>query len=270
MFATNKNILTSFFSLFCLFCLLCGPLSAANFHAILVSATEDKTIGESCEADLEHMRKEVQQIALNTGLHLKETIFKVDKPEKMLLSLKMMNVKKNDVVMFFFTGHGYHSDLTGKTPWPSLNFDGYKGVELKEIIAILKKKKARLTLFLTNCCNKELPQYALPPHLVGSPLKAKASNKESYIALFLKTKGVLIATSSQKGEYSWALVGYKPGSLFVNAFVECMVQVNAHPTKDISWHEIIQLMDQNTQNMATSFGKVQHPYYQNDTVSLAP
>jgi hypothetical protein len=80
--------------------------------------------------------------------------------------MKHLKVSKNDLILFFYTGHGYHSDAEGETPWPSLNFAEWKGVALDDVIKICRKKNARLTLIFSNCCNAMLPDWVALPKLI--------------------------------------------------------------------------------------------------------
>lgn len=260
MLFLQKKYFYFFINLFFIFSSF-ETLFAANFHSIIVADTEDESVGANVQTDLDLLRKETQRIALHTGLHLKETIFKVNKPEKLFATLKSLKIDKNDVIMFFYSGHGYNSDQIGKTPWPFLNFDDYKGVALKDIISILKGKHARLTLIFSNSCNKELPPYAIPPIYVKLAQKDKAQVKKNYNSLFLNSKGIVIGTSSKKGQYSWS---HSNGSLFVKSFVNSFAQLQEYP-QNVTWDEFIILLDDNLKNEASLFGVEQTPYFENKT-----
>jgi len=218
---------------------LCPSLAAADFHAIIVADVMDPSIGIAVQEDLKNLQNETKRIAEYTGLKLHEKIFKIDQPELLLSHLTKLKVKKNDLLMFFYTGHGYHSDAEGDTPWPCLNFKGWKGIALKDVISICRSKKARLTLIFSNCCNATLPDWVTLPTV----LKAKGTNQslniKNYKQLFLKSKGLIVMTSSQKGEYSFLFNGdcslAKNGGIFTNAWLETLQKMSTSSTAEVNW-----------------------------------
>src|ERR1700733_3375785 len=86
-------------------------IKAASLQAIIVADTFDLSIGDGASADLQKMRYAIQQIAKQTKLALKQDIIagKNATPAKLLAKLNELKIKNNDVIIFFFSGHGYRT-----------------------------------------------------------------------------------------------------------------------------------------------------------------
>ena len=128
-------------------------------------------------------------------------------------ALKKLKVGNDDVVWFHYAGHGFRwSDQKAK--WPALDLGGWassdadgaalkkvaeKSLQLQEVITILEKKGARLTLSMSDSCNEDA-ELKMP-----SAHKARGKDKltQGFIRLFRHAKGYIRASSTKPGELAW-------------------------------------------------------------------
>lgn len=207
-----------------------------TLHAILL-IDEYSDIAPACISDKFKMEGEVQIIAQKTRMNL--NLVKVDYSKNgVFQAIEQLEVGENDVIFFYFTGHGYryeNQEYCGNYPYLYLTkTEGHlydAGTCLEAINAQLKDKSPRLLVSLADCCNNILPYeepIAMNPTLIG----------EVYKKLFLQSEGYIIATSSLPGQYSFAT---NNGGYFTNGFLESirdMASMDAD-LNDIDWQKIL-------------------------------
>ena len=137
-------------------------------HAIIFAGTEDATIGNGTQKSFQLIKQEVENILNQTGMEVK-TYYKIGEAFTLgSYNSVMADVSaedlSNDVVLFYFLGHGFQSE---DHSYPNLLFKNTSGgvteqeldeaaVTFHEIQADLQKTNARLTLLIGEACNNEL------------------------------------------------------------------------------------------------------------------
>lgn len=215
-------------------------LDAADLHAIIVADTNDSTIGNSTEIDFENMRNEMRRISLYTGLNLKETTIRGKEtfPKKVIAKINNLKINKNDVVIFYFSGHGYRTDSKEESPWPYLYFSqANKGIDYDLIGKKLEAYHPRLLIVFADACNSLISDDDAPP-LVKETMMGPVSRellKSNYRKLFMDVEGVIMVTSSKAGESSW---GTPEGGLFTLAFLHNLGK-SVKSSSEPSWYLIL-------------------------------
>jgi len=226
-----------------LLCMLIGSmrLDGADLIAVLVCDTHAENIESAVKADLKTMQAEANRIALNTDLNLREVVF-VDqdvKPKNFLTKLKLIPVTQDDVVLFYYSGHGYRTSSKDGNPWPNLFFTPAKqGVDFNEVSMRLLKKKPRLLVSIADCCNNYMPDGGAPPVYRGE-LFGKASSRvmANYQELFLNTSGLVMVSSSEVGELSWCI---SRGALFTLALIDSLkIETQKIAAGNASWQTVL-------------------------------
>ncbi|MDE5560654.1 MAG: caspase family protein, partial [Bacteroidaceae bacterium] len=124
--------------------------------------------------------------------------------------LSDMRCSSNDVVFFYYSGHGVHAKADpadGWLPQMCLNYRSYnqdKFVPVTYVREQLKSKGARLNIIMTDCCNNEAEWVTVKGMLLqqkGIPQTDKM-DVAKLKKLFLDSKGTIIATSSKRGQVS--------------------------------------------------------------------
>jgi hypothetical protein len=232
-----------------------GPLSieAAALHAIIVADTTDSSIGNSTAMDMQNIQLEMQRIRQYTGLDLKETLIRGNQalPEKVFEQINHLQIDEDDVVIFYFSGHGYRTPGKGDSPWPNLYFSRVeKGIDFDLIGQKLETYNPRFLMVIADACNNIISDEYAPP-LVRKMIFMRTpeqSLEENYRKLFLDFKGVVMMTSSKAGEYSW---GTNRGGLFTLALLQNLAN-EVKFSSDPSWYTILD-------KAAVQVQKNQHP-----------
>lgn len=225
--------------------LLCGGLvgmlllapafvQAQTVYAVGFFQTSDPSIGTV--VDLNNFKPWMERIAAQSGLPLNYQAysgddFNVAKARQVLTALQ---VNENDVIYFYYSGHG--ANPPGKK-WPVMDFarpDSSDDVSLDEVVEKLQPKNPRLLVVLADCCNSFPNQ--------GDPLIVKEVFKDTvadaFRSLFVNFQGTVIATGASPGQYS--LGGEKTGGVFTNAYMASMNSLAAiNPA--LTWNEVLAL-----------------------------
>lgn len=232
----------------------CGTysLEAATLHAVLIADTTDPTVGPSTESDLANMRAEMKKVCNYTGLTLKETVIQGKRtvPRNVFSAIDKLKIDPDDVIFFYFSGHGYRTPSKEGCPWPNLFFNQvWVGIDYEQIENQLEGLKPRLLLMISDVCNSLMPEEHAPP-LVQKLFfsRSDATVKKNYCALFLNAKGVVLITSSTAGEPSW---GGSEGGLYTTAFLKQMSDA-VQSSEEANWSAILD-------RTATDVQPVQNP-----------
>lgn len=230
--------------------------SARNLYSIIVADTNDEAIGTSVQADFNHVRTKMQEVANYIGLDLKEISIKgnSNKPSLVLESLRNAPIQNDDIVVFYYSGHGYRTNNKGSSPWPNLYFSTPdQGVKYETIISTLNSKHPRFLLTMVDVCNSFIPDNGAPPLVTREIVSAAQSTriKTNYKHLFLDSVGSINITSSSAGEYSY---GYTDGGLYTNAFLTTMTSM-VNTKSSVQWDAILD-------KAASMVNQQEHPYFE--------
>ncbi|GAA4825903.1 caspase family protein [Algivirga pacifica] len=223
MRSTNKQLPLLYF----LFLLLSATtLKAQTFHAIMFADTADPSIGSSCLTDYERMEVEFATIANANGMKIKryfhegtsftkETIQKVLKEE--------LACGPNDVVYFYYTGHGARS-ADDQSKWPQLSLGLRKTnashYPLAFVNDLIKEKNPKFSIVMADCCNEVIKGLSVKKARGGVSIVEDIDESfDVYENLFLLPKGNIIVTSSSPGEQA---LGNDKGGIYTNSFLEAL------------------------------------------------
>lgn len=219
--------------------------SGQTLHAILFADTNDQSVGDCDYQDYLNISMEVNTIASAIGMRLKPYYYKgTDCSNANLLRvLANLHTNKDDVVVFYYTGHGARSSGdSSKYPQMCLasNYDS-DFYPLEGVLNQLKRQKARLKIVIGDCCNSVVP--GVSPKDAASK-GATVLTKEpvnSYRNLFFGNEGIIIVSSSKSGETS-AAVCYSDGRPAGGAFTISLLNVLQAVAKkglDAGWEDIL-------------------------------
>ena len=238
---------------------------------IVFCNTDDENIGESCENDKERFVKElgIIETALGKGCEVDwlnvYTGGECSKPN-LESAISGLRCSTNDVIIFYYSGHGVHAkadDASGWLPQICLKYKSYDQDKFVPVTAIRDKlfaKNARLVVILTDCCNDE-KEWVTVKGLIdkdgGNP-KLNAINVDYLKKLFFNSRGTVIATSSKRGQTS---LGPKSGGLFSISFWDEIYKIEQGQGIP-SWKSLIEETKKRTINKASSFNAKQEPVYE--------
>ena len=199
-----------------------SQMEAKQIHALLTADTISEVKVASVK-DLKHIKKELQSIASATSMNLRTKVLNGTHLTKEQVShwADNSNIQSDDVVFFYFTGHGLRTSKN-QTIWPCIYFPPKKEiVDFCEIIDELTSKRAALCIIIADCCNNfvKAPTFLAQKAYLKPKNENHIASKHMYKQLFTNTQGVIIASGSTPGKRSWCT---QKGSIFTNALISSL------------------------------------------------
>ncbi len=241
-----------------------------TMHLLLVAATKDESIGESVTTDVNLVKKNFSGIAKKLGIAYKETIIAGDDFEKSNIqkAVNRLSVGSNDVVIFVYSGHGFRfDDDTDEHPRMYLTYDGDLNenteISTTEIYNEITAKKARLTIFLTDCCNSKVGVQRAEVESVAFGTRAANNNMDinKLRALFVEESGTIRATAAKPGQY--ARCDASGGFMLTSILNNIKAQSSALNDNQPSWNTIVEnaskAVAKKTSNIIDEAGNTEQP-----------
>src|ERR1700722_7251193 len=136
-----KNIIL-FCTFMCSLIFTSDTLYARTLRAVLVADTYDNTIGPDTEVDINNMSALLQKAASKSGLASDVVIITGYSAtrENVIKKIEQLEVEPDDVVMAYFSMHGYRTK-DKESVWPNLFFgESENGLELEYVVSELQER----------------------------------------------------------------------------------------------------------------------------------
>ena len=222
-------------------------------HIVGFGATNDTSIGKGCAVDLDRYFFEMQAIAgaIGYGEAFYSAIGDQCSKEHLQQVLGALECGKDDIVVFYYTGHGTREfGDTSEFPQMCMNASDKGGyVPVRDVINKVKASKARLKIVLTDCCNMPRSHQSGQMHDFGNLDQYFTTSDlalKNYRKLFVEEKGVVAVTSCKAGEVSTFIyerdekgrrVDYR-GSVFSLAFYAALTDISLS-NQGVTWGNLL-------------------------------
>lgn len=221
--------------------------STPTMHLLMVAATYDENIGESVETDLKLVKKNFSEYAKQLGIPYNEVIIEGSQYTKSNVkkAINKIKSKPEDIIVFVYSGHGFRFlDDTDPFPRMFVSVDGNDDVEedtqmsTSEVFKMISDKNARLTIFLTDCCNSNIDAYKSSVESMSFGTRSTQNNTDinKLKSLFIDQNGVIRITAAKAGQY--ALCDRSGGYLLTSFINNIRAQVSAIKNETPSWNKI--------------------------------
>lgn len=228
-------------------------LSAKEKVHALIAVDTLSNLSFSVKKDLAHMDR-IFNFMRSDGISVNVTHF-LDHQltlENLASWIKAIPENSSNTIVFYFSGHGGRSS-DFSSPWPILAFqNGLEAVQSQKIQKALQKKKARLTVMLTDCCNGSfIPKATFFSEI--KPLDSRLISK-SLRKLFIDPKGFVWVTASLPGKNAYGFP--QLGGLMTVLLLKSIVENTNEPR---SWQQVVQYIKKHGSTFS------QEPYYEIET-----
>ncbi|MDX2071855.1 MAG: caspase family protein [Haliscomenobacter sp.] len=222
--------------------------TGTTLHLIIAANTSIGDIGMSCSRDQSSLTAEFKGIASSLGISYKQYLVNGDNFTKAAVqnTLNGLYPGSNDIVIFVYRGHGFRWN-NQQGAWPQLDMRSSPytrigentALDLDYVFKTIKGKGGRLNIVLGDCCNSTID---IPSPLTGSEFLAMQANNnyndDKLRALFMNTKGNLLATAASPGEVSWA--NNANGGFFTVSFLQSLREEISYMREDpADWRDLI-------------------------------
>lgn len=197
-----------------LVCILPMTLGAQTIHWLTFIDTTDLNVGKldinGREVLYNHFVNVVNAAVTEKGYrtNIQDIYGSTLSPQKCRDIVNSLKVDPDDIVVFYYIGHGTHGTVGG-SPWPMM-FMGHDNpndlVRLKEdVYDVLLSKGARLTATIGMCCNvyQDIPRTDTPSFGVNyGNTYLTETEKNAIQKMFLEHKGDFLLSSASPGQSS--------------------------------------------------------------------
>lgn len=238
---------------------------ADTLHVISIADSKDSRIGIGADANSKAIQSYAKLISdySNLKLDFNEVSGAKFNCAAITKAVEDLNVKSNDVVIFYYSGHGLSPKKnlasTSGSAFPSFFCSGDSPnppnvttlPNLQALAQKIKDKGGRLTLAVADTCNVILPV----PEVSAAFTRGAGTPRENISNMFLKFSGLIVISSSKTGEFSWYR---QEGGLFSSRFLQILNDPQASNPEKL-WDSVI---DGAIQDIAVSTDGVpiiQHP-----------
>jgi hypothetical protein len=218
-----------------------------TIHMLIFADTDDERIGESCLVDYNNIKRTASEIAYYTELQINKKYFKGVEfnQENLKKTLEELKINKNDVVFFYYSGHGYRT-VNSESKFPRMAIfktgetlsENTQGVSTEEVKQFITSKEPRLTIIFVDACNVTVGLNEPASGLLSNP------SKEQYQRLFLYSKGEVILGGSKQGisgtdyeGYSWGSTKY--GGYCTYNFLEELDKIVKQQNVAANWNDLM-------------------------------
>jgi hypothetical protein len=214
--------------------------SAQNIHAVLVGDTQDASIGMGISENLKNMNSFLRAVELEGHINVSKTEIKDNNfnCKAIIHAIDQLNVGPTDVVLFYYSGHGFRRDST-QTTFPEFDCRRTSDPDRAELAGIVndlvQSKKPKLLLAIADTCNKQTTaSIAAPPAAAFAPDRQAAFQR-----LFQGYSGTLMMSGAVPGEYSWYMDSGAPlGGFFTNQLLRAINGKILEEGPKVRWEDI--------------------------------
>lgn len=178
---------------------------------VLVADTMDASVGSYCSHDLYRIKETFKNLTDYLGIKFYPQVIAGPDYSKANTEKAIANLRPApaDIVIFYYSGHGFR--LADKHQFPFIKLKTLhkdrqdvlnNSLNIEDVFTSLRKKNARLTLVLSDCCNSDIETV----NIKGTPPgKTKSSgvdwSEDNIRNLFLnKARFSILATAADNGQ----------------------------------------------------------------------
>lgn len=250
---------------------LCGSLIcwqglfAGSLHLIAVGDTLAEDIRDSVLIDLNNIESHASDIAHYSGLTLVKHQLTYEKAnaDEVLEYVKNLETESDDVIIFYFSGHGFRTSSKEANPWPNLYFSvSYNAADLLDIANVIRLKDAHFSLVMADCCNNMISD-RIAPKVSRSrtmPKIDEARIERNIKKLFIETNGQVLASGSGEGQFAYgnSIEGGRFSYSYLLAF---NTYTRLSDTEILDWQRLFDGAIFKTKALADLYGHDQTPIY---------
>jgi hypothetical protein len=245
----------------------------ASTKCILVVAanTLDPTIGQGCIADIDSIRQIFEKLSEEMKFNFIELIVQGEdySKEHILESIELLTPGYNDIVVFYYSGHGFSYEKDAAKKYPQVDMRSHTATDkidvinahtanLADLFELVKSRGARLNIVIGDCCNSLIEfkrKYKGGSDALRNEKKAPVIiNKATCEVLFCDYTASILVASAGKGEY--AVSDDKLGSLFTYNFSQSLkrlMKMDIERSMGLPWGKLLEEITNKTLDLSKTY-----------------
>ena len=241
--------------------LSCFMTNAQKIHLIFFAATNDGSLTTATTNTERHFRN-VFAPNLSKYFTVSSYFYTGDRFTKSNVdyAIKNLSVSSDDVVIFYYCGHGYNIEGSGQE-FPRLwmgDVDDFNSIWLSDVHSKLKAKNPRLLLTIAEACNRDVRSRANVSNNGDFPPPQTYKINATSIRNLFSASGDYIVSSCSRNQKSSFSNGW---GYFTDIFLNMFSQEIRESTANPSWDNIFSRTVAETESFALQNGKTQRPQW---------
>jgi len=238
---------------------------------LIVANTLDPAIGEGCALDINTIRTIFGEMADHMDFNLVELVIAgLNYTNKNILnSVDALKPGKDDIVIFYYSGHGFSFEKEKDVRSPQLDLQSFPATNkiaaieattknLNDIYEIIKSRGARLNIVFGDCCNDRINFNRRFIKKDTRPRKKERRkgeiNKETCKVMFCDLKSSILIAAADKDVL--AIVDEDKGSIYTLNFSETLRKIIEAPLKannELPWNDLLKKTKTKTLRLSKTF-----------------
>lgn len=213
---------------------------------IIAANTLDPDIGPTCESDRKATESTFKDLTEFLGIKLvSNVIYGNDYSKKNVeTAIQSLNPSPNDIVVFYYTGHGFSMTDNHQYPHIALTAKQYESatansLNMEDIYSRIREKGARFNLILSDCCNSPIDNASaiIPVTVARTRTSQVGWDLDNCKSLFLDPKpSSILMTAASRNELS---CGLPAGGLFTQSLRSSLIDYFSKFHNNVSWSEVL-------------------------------
>ncbi|GAB3709645.1 hypothetical protein GCM10027592_45960 [Spirosoma flavus] len=241
--------------------------SAQTLHLLVFADTDDPGLSAPNLMNISFLTEMANDVSQATGLKNQMVVYKgkdflASRCDQVLSSFRP---EANDVVFFYFMGHGWNNSETeepmllfktqGQSPGPT------NSRNLKAIFDQLRGKGNRLTLAFGESCNSAINDRSKAKGHNSRIMNVSAIRAEQLKHLFLESRASIVLYTCKRGQKSNSS---EDGGWFFTSFYDQFKQFTSKSLRQqpAEWQTLLKASTESTVEYAREQGAVQEPVFQ--------
>jgi hypothetical protein len=219
-----------------------------KIHLLVVANTNDSIIGKACGMSMTMMTGTLRRMASLVGIGFQaDSIYgKLYNKANVQKAIDKLKPGSNDIVIVYYMGHGFRKPKDPRPyPYIDLMSDPKKydymiqSLNIEDIFNDVRRKKARLTLVLSDCCNTDPNETNIVARPVPKPRDSELPMSiENFKKLFLDPARIsILATAADAGQKATSNNNF--GGFFSYYFKASLNNYLGPAKKFITWDVLI-------------------------------
>ena len=243
-----------------------SAVRAQNFHLLVFADTDDPGLSAPNLMNISYLTEVAETVCQSTGMKNRMVVYKgadflASRCDQVLATFRP---DPNDVVFFYFMGHGWNN---AETEEPMLLFKTQgqsPGIansrNLKTVFEQLRRKGNRLTLAFGESCNSAINDRSRAKKGSGAVMNVSDYNVDQLRNLFLASQGAILLHTCKRGQKSNSS---EDGGWFFTSFLDQFKRFTARSYKQqpAQWEPLLLASANATAEYAREQGAVQEPVF---------
>ena len=246
-------------------------VARTKFILLIAANTIDPTIGTGCTEDIDSVRNMFKKLSVQMNFNFIDLVIQGEDygRENILGAIKMLTPGSNDIVVFYYSGHGFSYEKDAAKKYPQVDLRSHPASDkidvinahtenLADLFELIKHRGARLNIVIGDCCNSQIEfkrKFKGGIEALRNEKKAPVViNKETCELLFCDYTASILVASAGKGEY--AVTDNKLGSLFTYNFsksLKMLMKKNVDKNAGLPWAKLLEETTDKTLDLSKTY-----------------